>query len=97
MSRAVHWSATAAEHLAAIARYIGRTSPVYAERMVDRLLARTAQLSEFPDSGRHFAEASDERVRELVEGPYRIIYFVQAGRIDVLAVVHGRQDLRWPK
>jgi plasmid stabilization system protein ParE len=95
--RPVHWSTTATEHLAAIARYIGRTSPVYAERMVDRLLARTAQLSEFPESGRPVAEASDEQVRELLEGPYRIIYFVQAARIDVLAVVHGRQDLRWPK
>lgn len=96
MSPPVHWSTTAIEHLAAIARYIGRTSPVYAERMVDRLLARTAQLSEFPDSGRHVAEVSDEQVRELLEGPYRIIYFVQATRIDVLAVVHGRQELRWP-
>jgi plasmid stabilization system protein ParE len=36
-------------------------------------------------------------VRELLEGPYRIIYLVQAARIDVLAVAHGRQDLRWPK
>jgi len=47
--------------------------------------------------GRHVAEVSDEQVRELVEGAYRIIYPVQAARIDVLAIVHGRQDLRWPK
>ena len=40
---------------------------------------------------------SDEQLRELLEGPYRIIYLVQAARVDVLAVVHGRQDLRWPK
>lgn len=64
--------------------------------MVDRLLTRTEQLSEFPDSGRQVAEVSDEQVRELLEGPYRIVYLVQAARIDVLAVVHGRQDLRWP-
>jgi plasmid stabilization system protein ParE len=41
--------------------------------MVDRLLARTAQLSEFPDSGRHVTEVPDEQVREILEGPYRII------------------------
>lgn len=64
--------------------------------MVDRLLTRTEQLSEFPDSGRQVAEVSDEQVRELLEGPYRIVYLVQAARIDVLAVVHSRQDLRWP-
>jgi toxin ParE1/3/4 len=96
VSRPVHWSATATEHLAALARYIGRTSPLYAERMLDRLLARAAQLSDFPDSGRHVPEARDTQIRELFESPYRIIYLVQAARIDVLAVVHGRQDLHWP-
>jgi toxin ParE1/3/4 len=96
VSRPVHWSATATEHLAALARYIGRTSPLYADRILDRLLARAAQLSEFPDSGRHVPEARDARIRELFEAPYRIIYLVQAARIDVLAVVHGRQELHWP-
>jgi plasmid stabilization system protein ParE len=47
-------------------------------------------------TGPHVAEASDAQVRELLEGPYRIIFFVQTARVDVLAVVHGRQDLRWP-
>ena len=95
MNRSVHWSAAAADHLAAIARYIGRTSPIYAERMVDRLLARAAELQEFPERGRLVPEARDGQTREVFEGPYRVIYLVQERRVDVLAVVHGRQQLGW--
>ena len=97
MSRPVHWSAAAADHVAAIARFIGRTSPIYAERIVDRLLARAAELQEFPERGRQVPEAKDNQVREVFEGPYRVIYLVQESRVDILAVVHGRQQLGWPE
>ena len=36
-------------------------------------------------------EAPD--IQEVIEKPYRIIYRVRADRIDVLAVVHGAQQL----
>lgn len=97
MSRALHWSSSAVEHLAAIARYIGRTSPVYAERMVDRILQRVDRLAEFPELGHVVAEARDENIREVVEGPYRIIYLAQPTRVDVLAIVHGRRLIEWPE
>jgi plasmid stabilization system protein ParE len=83
-------------HVLAITQYIARSSPVYAERWSDRVLARTDQLVLFPESGRLVPEAEQPDIRELLEGPYRIIYLVQPSRIDILAVVHGRQDLRWP-
>jgi len=63
---------------------------MYAERMVDRLLARVAELREFSERDRQVPEAKDERIREVFEGPYRVIYVVQENRVDVLAVVHGR-------
>jgi toxin ParE1/3/4 len=78
VSRPVHWSTVAAAHLAAIARYVGAGSPVYAERLIDRLLARAAQLSDFPQSGRRVPEAANDDIRELVEESYRIIYLAQA-------------------
>jgi plasmid stabilization system protein ParE len=28
------------------------------------------------------------------KGPYRIIYYIKPGQIDVLAVIHGAQDVR---
>ena len=96
MSRSVHWSALATEHLAGIALYIGRTSPYYAERMVERILRRVDSLAEFPELGLRTAETADENVREVVENPYRIIYLAQPSRVDILAIVHGRQNIQWP-
>lgn len=87
----VVWTATALGQLGALRQYISQTSPVYAERMVQRILARAPQLAAFPDSGRMVPEVGRPEIREVIEGPYRVIYRLRADRVDVLAVVHGRQ------
>jgi len=33
------------------------------------------------------------QVREVIEGHYRIIYFIKPDQIDVLAVIHGARDI----
>lgn len=96
MSRPVHWSELAVQQLAGISLHIGRTSPLYADRMVERILRRVDVLAEFPDIGVRASEAKDENVRELLETPYRILYLAQPTRVDILAIVHGRQDISWP-
>ena len=96
MSRTVRWSTTASEQLEAIAVNIARVSPVYAHRLVDRLIARSEHLAQFPEIGRVSPRADDPDIRELIEGDYLMLYLVQSSRIDVLGVVHGRRELRWP-
>jgi plasmid stabilization system protein ParE len=61
--------------------------------MVDRLTARTQQIADFPLSGRRVAEYDLGQVREILEGPYRIIYYIKTGQIDILAVIHGAMDV----
>ena len=56
------------------------------------LLLRKVQ--QFPQSGRQVSEAGNAEVRELIESPYRIIYRVRQEAIEILAIVHGRQDLQ---
>jgi len=89
----VHWTDTAQRHLDAIYHFIAQDSPAYAKRMVDRLTRRSQQIGEFPFSGRSVPEYEMEQIREVIEGPYRIIYYVKADQIDVLAVLHGAQDI----
>jgi addiction module RelE/StbE family toxin len=89
----VHWTETAQRHLDAIYHFIAQDSPVYAERMVDRLTRRSQQIGTFPCSGRSVPEYEMDQIREVIEGPYRIIYYVHADQIDVLAVLHGAQDI----
>lgn len=78
---------------AAIYERIHRDSELYAQRVVDRLIWRSEQLSDFPLSGRLVPEYYSEEIREMIEGPYRIIYRVMSDQIDILALVHGSQLL----
>jgi plasmid stabilization system protein ParE len=89
----VHWTDTALRHLEAIYRYIAQDSSAYAKRMVDRLTRRSQQIAEFPLSGRMVPEYQTTQIREVVEGPDRIIYYIKPGQIDVLGVIHGAQNI----
>ena len=89
----VHWTDTAVEHLRAIHEYIARDSPQYALRIVDRLTRRSQQIGAFPMSGRVVPEFELEQIREVLEGPYRIIYYIKPDQVDVLAVVHAAQEV----
>lgn len=91
----VNWTAAARLQLRDIHSFIGRSSPQYATKMVDRLTRRSQQIARFPRSGRIVPEANDVNIREVLEGPYRIIYHLLEDEIDIIAVVHGARQ--WPE
>ncbi len=84
----VYWTDTAQEHLDAIFSYIAQDSPEYALRMVDRITRRSQQIADAPLSGRRVPEYELNQIREVIEYPYRIIYHIKSGQIDVIAVLH---------
>jgi len=92
--RALRWTEHAVAQLAAVAEYVSLSSPVYAEHLVDRLAHRLDQAREFPMSGRVVPEFGRDEIRELIEWPYRLVYRVHGDAIEVLSVLHGRQELR---
>jgi toxin ParE1/3/4 len=89
----VHWTDTAEAHLDGIYRHIAHDSSTYAKRVVDRITSRSIQIGSFPLSGRAVPEYEMEQIREVLEGPYRIIYYIKPDQIDVLAVLHGAQNV----
>ena len=89
----VHWTNTAQGHLDAIYAYIAQDSPAYAKRLVDRLTRRSQQIIDFPMSGRRVPEYEMDQIREIIEGQYRIIYYITPDQIDVLAVIHASQNI----
>ena len=89
----VHWTHNATNHLVDIYDFISKDSKYYARRMVDRITKRSEQIAFEPLSGRIVPEYQDSNVREIFEGPYRIIYLVLKRSIDVLAVIHGARLL----
>lgn len=89
----VHWTDTAEKHLDAIYAYIALDSLEYAKRMVDRITGRSQQIADFPFSGRKVPEYDLEQIREVIEGPYRIIYHIKPDQIDIVALIHGARDV----
>lgn len=91
----VHWTQTAIDHLDGIHAYIAMNSPGYADRIIDKITSRSIQISAFPLSGRKVPEIDIPQIREVIEGSYRIIYYIKADRIDILSVIHGAQNFPW--
>ena len=90
----LRWTDHAVSQLAALAEYISLDSPVYAEQVVDRLVARFEQACRHPESGRIVPEFGRPDLRELVEPPYRLVYRVREDAVEVLSILHGRQQVR---
>ena len=84
----------AVEQFAAIHDHAAKISPQYSSRLIDRITQRSKQIATFPASGRLLAEMPRiEQIREVIENSYRIIYYIGEERIDILAVIHGMQQL----
>jgi plasmid stabilization system protein ParE len=88
----IYWTEPAEEHLRAIHAHLAGLSPNYADRMVDRITLRTIQLARFPRSGPVVPDAESLQIRELIEGPYRILYVVARDHIEILGVLHGSRE-----
>jgi len=58
-----------------------------------RLTRRSQQIGDFPLSGRKVPEFEVDQIREVIERPYRIIYHIKSDQIDILAVIHGAEDI----
>ena len=52
----VHWTDNAIAHLSNIYEYIAHDSPLYAKKMIDKMIARSEQIANFPLSGRKVPE-----------------------------------------
>ena len=90
----VIWAPTAYKDIDLIAEYIARDSIDRAAFFVTNLMKQADHmLDSFPKSGRIIPEMNDESLRELIYGPYRIMYRIkQNGDVRVLGVVHGARD-----
>lgn len=89
----VHWTATAQEHLDDIYAYIAKNSMEYAIRMVDKITDRSTQIASHALSGRCVPEYDMEQIREVIEDPYRIIYYIKPDQIDIIAVLHCSRNV----
>ncbi|NOQ35931.1 MAG: type II toxin-antitoxin system RelE/ParE family toxin [Methylococcaceae bacterium] len=90
----VNWTDHALSQLHHLHDYIAQDSSLYAKRVSDSIVRKTIGLDMLPYKGRKVAELNEEFVRELEISSWRIIYEVKRDDIDILAVIHKRQDLQ---
>jgi len=85
------WSPRAIADLRDIARYIGKSSPLAAERFCRSILIHAESLAEFPHKGRVIPEKARDTLRELIFPPYRIAYEVQPqlGTVEIMTIWHS--------
>ena len=88
------WTDFAYEDLRSIFDYISRDSKVYADKYVDKLIARVDQLESNPKSGRVVPEINKEEIRELIEGNYRLVYRYVGDTVTILRVHHSARQLK---
>lgn len=91
----VIFSDTAKADMAEIVRYIARDKPQAARKWAASIRKSARRLSTFPQLGRVVPEYGDEKIREIIKGPYRVIYKIDEGKktIVILTVYHGKRLL----
>jgi toxin ParE1/3/4 len=87
------WSDESRRSLRAIRRFIARDSDFYAAQMVARIIERVEQAAKAPMQGHRVHEYPEAPLREVHESPYRIIYRASATGLEVVTIVHFKQQL----
>ena len=90
----VKWTDHAKTQLRYIHDYIAQDSKLYAKRVIEALIDKTMILDELPRMGHIVQELNIETVRELSLYSYRILYEIKPSHIDILAIIHKRQNLK---
>jgi toxin ParE1/3/4 len=94
MAAALSWSHEALDDIDAIAAFIARDSIHHAGRVVEALFEIGEAIAASPMAGRVVPELGDPQIRERFLYSYRVIYeLTDPGRVDVIAVLHGRRLL----
>ena len=88
----VVWAPLALERAAEITRYIAADRPAAGARWIDRLIHVVTTLGAHPRRGRRVPEPGRDDLREVLHGQYRVIYRVDARRVVILTVRHGRRQ-----
>lgn len=84
----ITWSILAHNDLGEVEKFIAKNSPYYALRTIQKIYDRVNVLKKFPKSGRVVPEFNDSTIRELLEGNYRIVYYIANKQTIIVLRIH---------
>jgi plasmid stabilization system protein ParE len=70
----IRWTIQAAEDTETICKFIAKDAKTYARVFARNVFQAIKRLEKFPKLGRVVPELSNENIREIILGNYRIIY-----------------------
>ena len=87
------WSPQALRDLENIRVYIAADSPRYAGLVVERIVVQVERLATFPESGRVVPELTTHDIREVIVAPYRVVYRLRPGVVEIATVFRASRLL----
>ncbi len=90
----VKWSLPAQLQLKHIYDYVALESTYYAKKVSEDIILKSMMLKDFPGMGRIVPEVNQEVIRELIVYSYRLIYQIRQSDVEILALIHSRQDFQ---
>jgi toxin ParE1/3/4 len=90
----IRWNEEALKDINEIAEYIALDSEIYATIQVEKFFDKVEVLKGGLQRGRVVPELGNKKVRELIEGNYRIVYQIKGQVAEVLCVLHGKRLLK---
>ena len=89
------WSPRSLRDVESIRDYIAQDSPRIAALVVSRIINTVERLKVFPESGRKVTERNDPQIREVISAPYRIVYRLRDGSVEIVTVFRASRLLPW--
>lgn len=95
MNAELVWSERALRRVTELADFVAERDAAAAALLVETLFDRVSRLGELPRMGRVFRGTTDDRVREMLFGQYKVYYLLDDAdpvlRVTILTVLHSRE------
>ena len=92
MAERLRWTLEAAENLEEICSYIEERNPRAAKSTAKKLYALANSIPDSPLLGRVVPEYGFPDLRERILAPYRMVYRIKDGVIEILAIHHSSKQ-----
>jgi len=74
--------------------FIAIDSEYYASSFASEIYEKADTLTTLFNRGRIVPEISKDNIREIFIGDYRMVYDIGNDNIHIIAIIHGRRDLK---
>lgn len=76
--------------------YLEQGVPDIGQKFVNAILNNVQRLRDHPDSGRKVPELNQDRIREIIHPPFRVVYLRNASSVNLVRIWRSERLLLLP-